>query len=122
MENDGGGLPVALKRGLEALSGLSLDSVRVHRDSDRPEQLEAAAFARGADIHLAAGQQRHVPHEAWHVVQQREGRVEPTIELGGGPINDDPGLEREADRIGKAAIAGSGASEAKASGTKALRR
>ncbi|PTS87754.1 hypothetical protein DBR17_05425 [Sphingomonas sp. HMWF008] len=46
-----------------------------------------------------------MPHEAWHVVQQAEGRVSPTIELGGTAINDDTGLEREADRMGEASAA-----------------
>ncbi|PTS88759.1 hypothetical protein DBR17_04105 [Sphingomonas sp. HMWF008] len=46
-----------------------------------------------------------MPHEAWHVVQQAEGRVFPTVDLGGTAINDDAGLEREADRMGDASAA-----------------
>ncbi|WP_204278956.1 hypothetical protein, partial [Klebsiella aerogenes] len=61
--------------------------------------------AQGTDIHLAPGQERHLPHEAWHVVQQRSGRVRPTMRLGGTAINDDAGLEAEADRMGTRAAA-----------------
>lgn len=40
-------------------------------------------------------------HEAWHVVQQMQGRVKPTMQMKGVKINDDEGLEREADVMGK---------------------
>lgn len=99
------GLPDGLKTGMEALSGLSLDDVRVHRNSDRPADLQAHAFAQGTDIHLAPGQEQHLPHEAWHVVQQMQGRVRPTMQLKDGVgINDDRGLEREADVMGARAL------------------
>ncbi len=99
------GLPDGLKAGLEGLSGLSMDAVRVHYGSARPAQIDALAYADGTDIHLAPGQERHLPHEAWHVVQQAEGRVFPTVDLGGTAINDDTRLEREADRMGDASVA-----------------
>ena len=48
-----------------------------------------------------SGQERHLPHEAWHVVQQAQGRVKPTMQLQDGvPVNDDQGLEHEADAMG----------------------
>jgi Domain of unknown function (DUF4157) len=97
------GLPAPLKSGIEALSGLAMDSVQVHYNSSAPEQLNAHAFAQGTDIHLAPGQEAHLPHEAWHVVQQSQGRVAPRIQLAGTGINDDPGLEREADLMGQRA-------------------
>ena len=99
------GLPNALKSGVESLSGLSLDNVRVHYNSSRPAQLNALAYARGSDIHLAPGQEQHLPHEAWHVIQQAQGRVKPTMQLKGGiRVNDDSGLEREADVMGAKAL------------------
>jgi hypothetical protein len=73
------GLPDQLKSGIESLSGLSMDHVRVHYNSAQPAQLNALAYAQGSDIHLAPGQERHLPHEAWHVVQQAQGRVRPTL-------------------------------------------
>jgi len=98
------GLPDALKSGLEALSGFDLSDVRVHRSSFKPPQLQAVAYAQGPDIHLGRGQEKHLPHEAWHVVQQRQGRVRPTMKLNGKAINDDVGLEREADVMGVRAL------------------
>lgn len=95
------GLPSRLKAGLEAVSGLSMDGVRVHYGSPEPARLNAHAFARGTDIHLAPGQERHLAHEAWHVVQQAEGRVRPTTEVGGAAVNDDPALERDAEMWGE---------------------
>jgi len=91
------GLPDQMKANLEALSGFSMDDVRVHYNSDKPAQLQAHAYAQGTDIHLAPGQEKHLGHEAWHVVQQKQGRVKPTMQLKGVSVNDDVGLEREAD-------------------------
>ncbi|MEP1032664.1 DUF4157 domain-containing protein, partial [Ekhidna sp.] len=95
------GLPDNLKSGIENLSGHSMDDVKVHYNSSRPAQLHAHAFAQGNQIHLASGQEKHLPHEAWHVVQQKQGRVKPTMQLKSSvPVNDDPGLEKEADVMG----------------------
>ena len=95
------GLPDRLKSNLEALSGLSMDAVRVHYNSSKPAQLHALAYAQGTDIHIGPGQERHLPHEAWHVVQQAQGRVRPTLQMAAGvAVNDDAGLEREADVMG----------------------
>jgi len=71
------GLPDQLKSGMENISGISLNDVRVHPNSSQPSELSAHAFAQGTDIHLAPGQEKHLPHEAWHVVQQKKGRVQP---------------------------------------------
>jgi hypothetical protein len=100
----GGGLPAQLKAGVEALSGMSIDGVRVHYNSNQPAQLRALAYARGTDIHLGPGQEEHLPHEAWHVVQQAQGRVRPTIQAKGLPVNDEEHLEQEADRMGAQAL------------------
>ena len=97
-------LPDNLKTGVENLSGISLDDVKVHRNSDKPAQLQAHAYAQGTDIHLGAGQEKHLPHEAWHVVQQKQGRVKPTMQMKGGVlVNDEMGLEKEADVMGQKA-------------------
>lgn len=102
------GLPDNLKSGIENLSGLSMDSVRVHYNSSQPAQLNALAYAQGTDIHVAPGQEQHLPHEAWHVVQQAQGRVQPTMQMKDGvPINDDKGLEHEADVMGAKALGNS---------------
>ena len=99
------GLPDNLKTGMENLSGMSLDDVKVHRNSDKPAQLQAHAYAQGTDIHLGPGQEKHLPHEAWHVVQQKQGRVKPTMQMKGKVnVNDDAGLEKEADVMGAKAL------------------
>ncbi|TGE18911.1 eCIS core domain-containing protein [Hymenobacter elongatus] len=99
------GLPDQLKAGVESLAGHSLDDVRVHYNSDKPARLQAHAYAQGTDIHLAPGQEQHLPHEAWHVVQQKQGRVQPTRQLKGKvSVNDDAGLEQEADVMGAKAL------------------
>jgi hypothetical protein len=99
------GLPDNLKTGVESLSGHSMDDVKVHYNSSQPAQLNAHAYAQGTDIHVAPGQEQHLPHEAWHVVQQKQGRVKPTLQLKESvPVNDDPGLESEADVMGAKAM------------------
>lgn len=98
------GLPDNLKSGVENLSGYSLDDVKVHYNSDQPAQLQAHAYAQGTDIHVAPGQEKHLPHEAWHVVQQKQGRVNPTLQLKGVAINDNDSLEKEADLMGAKAM------------------
>lgn len=102
----GGGLPNDLRAGIEGISGQSMEDVKVHYNSDKPAGVQAHAFAQGTDIHLGPGQEKHLAHEAWHVVQQKQGRVKATRQMKGGPaINDDAGLEREADIMGAKAQA-----------------
>lgn len=100
------GLPAGLRAGVEALSGVPLDDVRVHYDSPRPAGLNALAYTQGADIHLGPGQEKHLPHEAWHAAQQKQGRVQPNAQAKGLGINDDSALEREADVMGARAESG----------------
>lgn len=100
------GMPDALKAGVESLSGYSLDHVRVHYNSPKPAQLKALAYTQGTEIHVASGQEEYLPHEAWHVVQQAQGRVQPTMQMKNGvPVNDDAGLEQEADIMGAQSLA-----------------
>jgi hypothetical protein len=94
------GLPPVLRAGIESLSGMDMRDVTVHRNSSKPAQLNAHAYTQGNQIHLGPGQDRHLPHEAWHVVQQKAGRVSPTAQVAGVAINDSSSLEREADVMG----------------------
>jgi hypothetical protein len=99
------GMPDQLKSGLESQSGMDLSDVRVHYNSPKPAQLQAHAFAQGTDIHVAPGQEQHLPHEGWHVIQQKQGRVKPTMQAESGEqINDDRSLESEADKMGSKAM------------------
>jgi hypothetical protein len=94
------GLPDNLKAGIESLSGISMDDVRVHYNSPKPTQFQALAYTQGTDIHVGPGQEAHLSHEAWHVVQQKQGRVKPTLQAKGVAINDDASLENEATIAG----------------------
>ena len=104
-ENNRTGMPDHLKAGMENLAGMDMSDVRVSYNSPKPAALNAHAYAQGTDIHLAPGQERHLPHEAWHVVQQKQGRVRATMQMAGTPVNDDAGLEHEADVMGAKAAA-----------------
>ncbi|WP_298548767.1 DUF4157 domain-containing protein [uncultured Aquimarina sp.] len=98
------GLPDKLRNGIEQLSGYSLEDTKVHYNSSKPAQLQAKAYAQGNDIYLAPGQEKHLPHEAWHVVQQKQGRVQPKLQMKGKfAVNDDDELEKEADYMGEKA-------------------
>ena len=95
------GMPDRFSAGLEQLSGLDLSGVRVHYNSAKPAQLNALAYTQGRTIEVGRGQERHLPHEGWHAVQQMQGRVRPTRQPKGvGINNDDASLEREADVMG----------------------
>ena len=94
------GMSDNLKVGIEDLSGFAMDDVRVHYNSPEPATVQALAYTQGTDIYVAPGQEQHLPHEAWHVAQQMAGRVEPTTEVSGLPVNDCIELEHEADVMG----------------------
>ncbi|MFW6310567.1 MAG: DUF4157 domain-containing protein [Prolixibacteraceae bacterium] len=98
------GMSEKLKAGIENLSGIDMSDVKVHRNSSRPKQLDALAYTQGTDIFLGPGQEQHLPHEAWHVVQQKQGRVNGTKQLGKDKINDDISLEQEATQMGHKAL------------------
>lgn len=97
-------LPPRLQRGMEALTGVNLADVRVHYNSPNPAQVQAHAYAQGRDIYLAAGQEKHLPHELGHIAQQALGMVKPTTEVNGVAVNDDPKLEQQATDWGEMAV------------------
>lgn len=99
------GMPDNMKRKYEALSGLSMDDVRVHYNSGRPSQLGALAYTQGSHVYVAPGQERHLGHELGHVIQQKQGRVRATASFEGVAINLDDRLEREADAYDREARA-----------------
>lgn len=93
------GIPDGMKKRFENLSGFSFDDVRVHYNSDKPAQLQALAYTQGNQVYVGPGQEKHLPHELGHVVQQMREDVCATTYQYGVPINDDPMLERGADRL-----------------------
>jgi len=98
------GLPDFLKGGIESLSGYNMDDVKVHYNSEKPARVNSLAYAQGTNIYVAPGQESYLPHEAWHVVQQKQGRVQPTLQLQGVNVNDNKELENEADKMGSQII------------------
>lgn len=98
-ENDKTGIPRKMKTGFENSSGFSFDDVRVHYNSEKPAQLRAHAYTQGNEVYVAPGQEKHLPHELGHVVQQKSDMVKPTGEIGGLPLNDDAVMENGADMI-----------------------
>lgn len=102
-KNNKTGIPERTKAYFEDISGMSFDDVRVHYASAKPAGFGALAYTQGNDVYVGPGQERHLGHELAHVVQQKQGRVVPTGEIGGVPANTDSALEQEADRIGSLA-------------------
>jgi hypothetical protein len=60
--------------------------------------MRVLAYTQGNEIYVGPGQEQHLAHEAWHVVQQKQGRVNTLGHGGDMPINDDARLEAEADQ------------------------
>lgn len=102
------GIPDAVKQRMEDSFGTDFSGVRVHPESSKAPEVGALAYTQGTDIHFAPGQfkpdttagQQLLGHELTHVIQQAEGRVQPTTEVGGMSVNDDVSLETEADILG----------------------
>src|SRR5437660_7886592 len=104
-------LPDKIKAGIERLSGISLEDVQVHYNSARPAQFRALACTQGTQIHIGPGQERYLAHEAWHVVQQKQGRVKSKAREQRAGINEDSTLEREADALVLHALLGTVSSQ-----------
>jgi len=123
----GGGapLPAGVRDRFEASLGADLGAVRVHTDdasANAADAVGARAFARGNDIHFAAGQYQPddpfgvhlLAHEVAHTVQQAGGAATPQYKLAVSSPGD--AAEVEADRAadamakGEAASVGGGAS------------
>ncbi len=108
----GRSMPQPVQQKMEAAFGTSFANVRIH-ETPQAKAIGALAYTQGSDIHFAPGQydplseagQALLGHELTHVIQQRAGRV---AKPGGSsvPINADPGLEAEADRMGARAAQG----------------
>ncbi|NOQ28158.1 MAG: DUF4157 domain-containing protein [Bacteroidales bacterium] len=102
------GMPDEVKSKMESSFNTDFSSVKVHSNSSKAPEVGALAYTQGHDVHFAPGQftpesnsgQQLLGHELAHVVQQREGRVQPTTEVAGMPVNDNPALESEADSLG----------------------
>lgn len=100
-------IPGSLRAKMERAFNTSFSDVKIH-EGNHVGSLGAIAYTQGSHIHFAPGQfkpqttsgEALLGHELAHVVQQRQGRVKPTGQVGGLPLNDNPALEQEADRLG----------------------
>jgi hypothetical protein len=96
-------LPPRLRTGIESMTGHDMSGVEVHANSPLPASVGALAYTQGSQIHLAPGEEHHLPHEAWHVAQQTSWRVVPKGTVNDEPLNDDTALECAADIMGSRA-------------------
>jgi hypothetical protein len=110
MKADPNKMPKNVQSKMEGAFNSDFSNVKIHQGS-KASEVGALAYAQGNDIHFAPGQydpgsksgQELLGHELTHVVQQRQGEVKPTTQVNGLAVNDDPGLENEADQMGKRA-------------------
>lgn len=93
------GIPNDRKAYFENLSELSFDDVCVHYNSNKPAKLQTLAYAQGNHTYVGFGQEKPLGHEPGHVVQQKQGIVEPVSYIGGVPISTDSVLEKNVNKI-----------------------
>lgn len=112
--SSGNSLPEDVQAKMENSFGTSFADVNIHQNDNSATDMGALAYTQGNDVHFAPGQynpgsqagQELIGHELTHVVQQRQGNVKSTMKQGGVNINDDSGLEHDADVAGKQAAKG----------------
>lgn len=112
MKAGSGKMPESVQAKMEGAFGHDFSNVKIHANSSKASEVGALAYTQGSDLHFAPGQynpgsksgQELLGHELTHVIQQSQGRVKPTMQLSESvSVNDDPGLESEADVMGKKA-------------------
>ena len=126
--SSGRAMPEPVRAKMEKSFDTSFSSVSIHPESAQAKNLGALAYAQGSQIHFAPGQynpnsasgQALLGHELTHVVQQRAGRVPTPKQSKGLPINANPALEQEADRLGAKAAQGQQVQVPGMNGRKAL--
>ncbi len=107
-------MPEDVQAKMENSFGTSFSGVNIHQNDNSATEMGALAYTQGDNVHFAPGQynpasskgQELLGHELTHVVQQRQGRVQPTKQGKGMSVNDSPSLEQEADVMGKKAAEG----------------
>jgi murein DD-endopeptidase MepM/ murein hydrolase activator NlpD len=109
----GGALPGDVLAEMGSMFGHDFSSVRVRTDASA-SALGALAYTAGTDIAFQPGHydpsgasgRELLAHELAHVVQQAHGRVAGTAMVGDVAINDDHGLEHEADAAAARVVRG----------------
>lgn len=95
------GIPDNIKHGIENLSGILLDDVKVYYNSDKPKLLGVPAYTEGTNIYIGPGNEEYLPHEVWHVIQQKQRAIKANEMLKGKKINRTKKLEDDAEKMGK---------------------
>lgn len=118
-------LPSDLQTNMENSLGHDFSNVNIQKDSQEAADMHARAFTKGDSVHFAPGEfdphseqgKNLIGHEFTHVAQQRSGAVQPTRVMGKGlQLNDNQGLEHEADHFGRKAAKGDPVSKYRSSG------
>jgi hypothetical protein len=91
------GIPDALKAKLEQEFGFDLSKIRVHYNASIPPELNALAYAKGLDVYISKGNEKHLEHELRHVVQQMKGEAKATEIINGEKVDTRNSMEDEAD-------------------------
>ena len=120
-DRNASGMPPQVQGQMEQAFGTDFSGVRIHESSPSAESMGALAYTQGSDIHFQPGLYQPgseqgkelLGHELAHVVQQSEGRVATPSQAKQAGVNDDSGLEREADEMAAQAIAGGVATSAR---------
>lgn len=60
---------------------ISLDDIMTGIKVENLAQSNAEDYRIETDINLTSKQEKHLPHEAWQVVQKKQGRAKPTIHI-----------------------------------------
>jgi hypothetical protein len=71
------GLPDNENPAIENRSGSELNDSTLHNNSSNPADQNDHVYSQGTEIHLAYGPEKYLPNEAWGVIKQKQGRVEP---------------------------------------------
>lgn len=117
------GLTDHVRQGMEEAIGGDFSSVQFVTDSQKAVEVGALPLHREKRLNLlpdnlnrsqTAGLEL-IGHELTHVDQQDKGHVEPTLEIGGMPVNDDKSKEVEADNKGREAARLGGATDKRVS-------
>lgn len=87
---------------VKELSGGKVDlhesGAKVETTSSSDSRLKSVgARSMAVQGQAIVGDSRDRGHEIWHLAQQEMGQVQPTTEINGTPVNDDKGLENDAD-------------------------
>jgi hypothetical protein len=95
------GIPDDLAEAMKKFVPADVGGIRVHYNAARQVHLGALAHTQGTDIFLAPGQERQLPHEVWHAIQQKQGRVSETGRTHFGLSQDAGTSKMDADLAAK---------------------